>query len=81
MHRRVYDSLKVKPKLFRRMVNLQSANGISLKVYGCINVTLSVGGTEMSQEFYVVKDLNRNLILDLYWLKQNRLYRHCQNAD
>ena len=27
----------------------------------------------MSQDFYVVRDLNRNLILGLDWLKENKV--------
>ena len=29
----------------------------------------------MSQDFYVVRDLNRNLILGLEWLKENNVLR------
>ncbi|MEW8091488.1 MAG: retropepsin-like aspartic protease, partial [Candidatus Thiodiazotropha endolucinida] len=76
MHRRIYDQLKFKPKLQNKKISLQSANGSELKVDGCINVHFCIGGTEMSQDFYVVRDLNRNLILGLDWLKENnvRLY-------
>jgi hypothetical protein len=76
MHRRVYDSLKIKPKLKRHNVHLQSAGGDSLEIDGCINITLKIGGTEMSQMFYVVRNLNRNLILGTDWLIQNgvRIY-------
>ena len=54
MHRRVYDSLKNKPKLHKKTVDLQSANGSSLNVDGCVNVQFRIGGTEVSQYFYVV---------------------------
>ena len=76
MHRRVYDSLKNKPKLHKKTVDLQSANGSSLNVDGCVNVQFRIGDTEVSQDFYVVRDLNRNMILGLDWLKSNnvRLY-------
>ena len=76
MHRRIYDQLKCKPKLQNKTISLQSANGTELKLDGCINIQFCIGGTEMSQDFYVVRDLNRNLILGLDWLKQNnvRLY-------
>ena len=62
MHRRAYDQLLYKPKLDRKIVNLQSANGTCLKVDGCVSVSLSIGGTEMSQDFYVVSDLET-----LFW--------------
>ena len=73
MHRRIYDQLKFKPKLQNKKISLQSANGSELKVDGCINVHFCIGGTEMSQDFYVVRDLNRNLILGLDWLKENKV--------
>lgn len=76
MHRRVYDNLKNKPKLQKKTVDLQSANGSSLTVDGCVNAQFLIGGTEVSQDFYVVRDLNRNMILGLDWLKSNdvRIY-------
>ena len=76
MHRRIYDQLKNRPKLVNRKVCLQSANGTELRCDGCVIVQISIGGTEMSQEFYVIRHLNRNLILGLDWLKNNnvRLY-------
>lgn len=73
MHRRVYDNLKNKPKLLKKNIDLQSANGSQLKVDGCVNVQFRIGGTEVSQDFYVVRDLNRNLILGLDWLKENNV--------
>ena len=73
MHRRVYDQLLHKPKLDRKLVNIQSANGTCLKVDGTVSVSLSIGGTEMLQDFYVVSDLNRNLILELAWLHKNKV--------
>ena len=73
MHGRVYDNLKNKPKLLKKSVNLQSANGSQLQVDGCVNVHFRIGGTEVSQDFYVVRDLNRNMILGLDWLKQNNV--------
>lgn len=76
MHRRIYDQLKDKPKLSNKKVCLQTANGTDLKCDGCVNVKICIGGTEMSQDFYVIRELNRNLILGLDWLKANdvRIY-------
>ena len=34
---------------------------------------ICIGGTEVSQAFYVIRDLNRNLILGLDWMKQNNV--------
>ena len=62
MHSRIYDQLKFKPKLQNKKISSQSANGSELKVDGCINVHFCFGETEMSQDFYAVRDLNRNWI-------------------
>ena len=73
MHRRIYDELKNKPRLINKKVCLQSANGTELKCDGCITVQICIDGTEMSQDFCVIRDLNRNLKLGLDWLKQNNV--------
>ena len=73
MHHRIYDQLKNKPRLNNKKACLQSANGSELKCDGCITVQTCIGGTDMSQDFYVIRDLNRNVILGLDWLKQNDL--------
>ena len=73
MHRRIYDQLKDRPKLRNKKVCLQSANGTELKCDGCVNVQICIGGTEMSQDFYVIRDLNRNMILGLDWLKEHNV--------
>ena len=54
MHHRVYDNLKNRPKLLKNSVNLQSANGTRLQVDGCVNVHFRIGGTQVSQDFYVL---------------------------
>ena len=76
MHRRVYDLLKDKPRLMNRKINLHGVNGSLLKIDGCIDLTFSVGGTEMKQNFYVVREMNRNLILGTDRLRQHgvRIY-------
>ena len=73
MHRRIYDQLKDRPKLLNKKVCLQSANGTELKCDGCVNVQICIGDTEMSQDFYVIRDLNRNMILGLDWLKTHNV--------
>ena len=70
MHRRIYDQLKNKPRLINKKDCLQSANDSELKCDGCITVQMCIGETEMS---HVIRDLNRNLILGLDWLKQNNV--------
>ena len=62
MHRRIYDQLKNIPRLINKKVCLQSADGTELKCDGYITVQICIGETEMSQDFYVIKDLNRNLV-------------------
>ncbi len=76
MHRRVYDSLKIKPRLQNRKIHLQSCSGQSLNIDGCIDLPFIIGGAEMKQTFFVMRGLNRNLILGQDWLKQNgvRIY-------
>lgn len=76
MHRRIYDSLRVKPKLQNKKINLNAVSGDVLKVDGCIDLTFVVGGSEMKHQFYVVREMNRNLILGSDWLLQNgvRIY-------
>lgn len=68
--------MKNKPQLQNKRVHLQSANGSSLNVIGCINVSFRIGGTELSHNFYVVRDLNRNIVLGLDFMEANevRLY-------
>ena len=76
MHRRVYDSLLVKPKLQFKRINLSGVSGGALKIDGCINLRFTIGGIEMQHMFYVVKDMSRNLILGTDWLRQHgvRIY-------
>ena len=76
IHRRAYQNLKDKPKLKNKKVYLQSASGQPMLVDGSINITIEIRGIKTNQIFYVVKNLNRNLILGRDWLKQNgvRLY-------
>lgn len=47
MHRRVYDNLKIKPKLHNRSAYLQTVNGEPLKIDGCAEVALEIGGIKM----------------------------------
>ena len=76
MHRRVYQSLKKKPKLIKRFARLQSVNGGQLKIDGCVNLTFKIGDHEMTHTFFISPSINRNFILGDDWLVQNgiRLY-------
>lgn len=76
MLRSVYDSLPYKPKLQSRKVNLQTVNSESLKADGCAEICFEIGGEKTKHVFYVVRNMNRKLILGRDWLQQNgvRLY-------
>ena len=76
LHKRVYQSLKNPPKLIKKKISLQSVNGISLEVLGCINLCFQMKGVTQNHVFYVVENMNRNIILGRDWLVQNgvRLY-------
>ena len=73
MHPRIYDRFKDRPKLLNKKVCLQSANGTELKWDRCVDVQNCIGGTEMSQDFYVIRDLYRNMLLGLDWLKTHNV--------
>jgi hypothetical protein len=68
MNRRVYEALATHPKLDRRKIWLQSANGADILVDGSICIHFKIGQIQMQQKFYVVPNLNRNLILGQDWL-------------
>lgn len=76
LHHKIYKSLTFLPKLTKKEVHLQSVNGNSLNVLGCVKVDFSIKSYKMSHVFYVVADMNRNIILGRDWLVQNgvRLY-------
>lgn len=76
MHRRVYDNLKDKPRLRNKHASLQTVNGEPLKLDGCAEINFEIGGLKMSHLFFVVPDMNRNLILGRDWLENNgvRMY-------
>jgi len=62
--------------LIKKEVNLQSVNGNLLQITGQATIPFQIGGIKMSHSFYVVSDMNRNVILGHNWLIQNgvRLY-------
>ncbi|CAC5412418.1 unnamed protein product [Mytilus coruscus] len=76
IHKRIFETFRDKPKLLKKTANLQSVKGGVLHVEGCANLTFKIGITKVTQLFYVVKDMNRNVILGKDWLVQNgvRLY-------
>ena len=76
MHTRVYQSLKKKPPLVRKIANLQSVSGTCLKHDGYVTLSFKIGDTEIKHSFFVSPSINRNFILGRDWLVQNgvRLY-------
>lgn len=76
IHRKVYESLKTKPKLENHTILLQTAGGAPLIVDGRIDLRFEIGQETVVHPFYVVSDLNRNLILGKDWLVKHgvRLY-------
>ena len=75
-HRNVYQSMKDQPKLIKKYVNLQSVNGDRLVIDGCINISFEMKNTKLNHTFFVVKYLNRKIILGRDWLIGNgvRMY-------
>ena len=72
----VYKDLKDKPRLENKKANLQSVDGNLLNVLGRINLKFNVKTEVIEQDFYVVKDMNRAVILGQSFLQDNlcRIY-------
>ena len=68
---KIYQSLRFKPHLKKISVNLQSVNGEQLKVHGHLKLELILNGVKLEHSFYVVSNMNRNLILGQDWLIKN----------
>jgi len=69
IHRRVYNCLKHKPKLSKSCLNLATASNSPLHIDGFAEIQFKLGGLEMTHKFYVVQNLNRNVIIGLDWLQ------------
>ena len=76
LHNKIYKSLPGLPKLSKKKVHLQSVNGNSLNCLGSIELELNIKNVKMTHVFFVVSDMNRNVILGRDWLIKNgvRLY-------
>ena len=70
IHTRAYNSLKGKSKLKKQSAFLQSVNGDSTAVDGCASLKYEIGREKEEHEFFVVPEMNRNIILGRDWLKQ-----------
>ena len=71
IHKRIFSGLKDRPKLEKRKVDLQGVNGDSLSVDGCAAITFTIGKEKITHPFYVVSNMNRNIILGRDWLADN----------
>ena len=71
IHKRVYDAIPNRPKLIKKPVNLQSVNGASINCIGCVKIPFMIGNIKLEQEFFVVTDMNRNVILGQDWLSKH----------
>ena len=70
IHTKVYKSLKNKPRLKKQTALLQSVNKDSIDVDGCALIEYEIGKDKQEHEFFIVPQMNRNLILGRDWLKQ-----------
>ena len=73
LHQRAFNQIKNKPKLKKTKLCLQSVSGESLGVLGTAIVNISVGGEVRDHEFVIVSEMNRNMILGMDWLVQNKV--------
>jgi hypothetical protein len=76
MNRTIYQSLANRPRLKSSNLCLQTVNGESMPVDGRVNIRFTIGSKSIQQAFYIVPNLNRNIILGQDWLVDNgvRLY-------
>ena len=72
--RRLYDSLKNKPKLRKHDLSLSTAGNTPLYVDGIADLNFSLGKLSMSHKFYMIRNLNRNVIIGLDWLKSRGVW-------
>ena len=64
-----YITLKEKPKLKKQSAFLWSVEGDSIDVDGWVSVNYEIGREKQEHEFFVVPEMNRNIILGRDWLK------------
>ena len=85
IHRCVFHSLKNKPKLRKHDLSLATAGNTPLNIDGFIELEFCIGGIKMLHKFYVVQNLNRNVIIGLDWLQSRgvRVYHDlgCVRVD
>lgn len=67
----VFNSMKNKPALEDRKMNLQKANGTFLKVDRYAFINFRIGRLAAKRNLYVIHNLDRNIVLSLHWLHEN----------
>ena len=70
------NRLRLKPTPFSRSgeQRLSTADGYPLKLSGTVDLTLTIQGLKVPQKFYVVDNLNYNLILGLDFMANTKAY-------
>jgi len=76
IHKKIFNKLKNKPKIIRDNPKIQSVNSWALSVEGYIDLPFTLEKQSLTQIFYIVDGINRNMILGRDFLKQNgvRIY-------
>lgn len=76
LHRKVYDSLKSKPKLLPATASLQAVSGDMIPVDGTAVISLRIGKETVNHKFHILPQMTRNVILGEDFFNQNgvRLY-------
>ena len=74
--KKMFDKLPIKQKVTRVAPRLQTASGEPLSIVGQTNISFTMNGLPLTQQFFVTDGLNRNFILGRDWLKEHgvRLY-------
>ena len=73
IHYTVFKSLKQAPKLHKKHVNVQSVSGSYLTVKGYAEMEFELKGENLKHKFYVVDNMNRNLILGRDWMIDDKI--------
>ena len=76
IHTKMYKPLKNKPKLKKKTALLQSVKGDSIDVVGCALIEYEIWKEKQEHEFFIVPQMNRNIILGRDWLKQFGVYMY-----
>lgn len=69
--KRAYDLLKHKPPLKMTKINLKAVDGNSLYIRGNVKLKFKIGSIYIEHPFFVVENINRNVILGRDFLQDN----------